>query len=170
MSKKTRAAEVHGKSYSKVYRTWKNMKSRCTNVNTPNYRDYGGRGINVYPKWIESFNEFYSYVGDPPSDKHQLDRINTNGNYEPDNVRWAEQRNNLLNSRPRKNKVCKYKGVKVHKNRAKPYNATITINGVTKSLGYYKTAEEAALVYNTNAIEFFGKFAYLNTVSLEEED
>ena len=76
-------------------RAWVNMNSRCNNPNTPGYRLYGGRGIQVR---YSSFDEFFSDIGPRPSASHSVDRINTNGHYEPGNCRWAtktEQGNNV---------------------------------------------------------------------------
>lgn len=84
------------------YGIWKNMRRRCHNLNNSRYHDYGGRGITVFEKWRESFQEFYDYIGPRPSKSHTLDRINNNGNYEPGNVRWAtieEQYRNKRNTR-----------------------------------------------------------------------
>lgn len=72
--------------------TWRAMKNRTTNPKCPSFRRYGGRGISVFPEWAESFNKFKKYVmenlGERP-EGHSLDRINNDGNYEPDNIRWA---------------------------------------------------------------------------------
>lgn len=81
---------------------WRSMIARCTNPNIPNYKRYGARGITVCQRWIESFEAFYADMGPRPSDKHSLDRIDVNGNYEPANVRWAtrkEQDQNTTRSR-----------------------------------------------------------------------
>jgi hypothetical protein len=64
------------------------MKARCYNPHTPGWKHYGGRGITVCQEWVESFEKFRSYMGDPPPGK-TIDRINNDGNYEPGNVRWA---------------------------------------------------------------------------------
>ena len=80
-----------------MYRRWNGIKSRCRNSNHPHYDRYGGRGITVCDEWADSFEVFYRDVGDPPSSKHTLDRINNNKGYEKGNVRWAtrkEQSNN----------------------------------------------------------------------------
>jgi hypothetical protein len=91
---------THGLSKTKVYRTWQNMKKRCLNPTRPKWRrDYFDRGIRIHPDWIRSFEAFYRHVGDPPTPKHSLDRINNHGNYEPGNVRWATGREQRLNSR-----------------------------------------------------------------------
>ena len=82
---------------SPEYRAWAKLKERCFNKNVKQWNDYGGRGISVCTEWRESFESFYRHVGRRPSNKHSIDRINNNGDYEPGNVRWAtkvEQRRN----------------------------------------------------------------------------
>lgn len=104
-----RANRTHGMSRTKVYRAWTGMWVRCTNPKFLNYHLWGGRGITVCPRWFE-FENFLADVGLPPTPKHSLDRFpNTNGNYEPGNVRWAtrsEQANNC-----RDNHLVTFKGV-----------------------------------------------------------
>lgn len=77
------------KRVKKEYAAWANMKTRCSNPKAHKYHLYGGRGIEVCERWRNSFDAFYEDVGPAPSAKHTLDRINTDGNYEPANVRWA---------------------------------------------------------------------------------
>ncbi len=86
---------------SPTYRSWSSMISRCLNQSDPSFDDYGGRGIRVYDQWLD-FQVFLECVGNRPSPKHTLDRFpDTNGNYEPGNVRWAtplEQQRNRRNN------------------------------------------------------------------------
>ncbi len=84
------------------HRIWKGIKTRCLNKNNRAYVYYGGRGIRICEKWSNSFVQFLSDVGNRPSEKHSLGRINNDGNYEPGNVRWEteeQQRNNTSSNR-----------------------------------------------------------------------
>lgn len=89
--------KTHGKSGSPEHISWKSLKSRCLNKNNESYHLYGGRGITVCNRWINSFENFYADMGKRPTLKHSIDRVNNDGNYDPLNCRWAdhiEQANN----------------------------------------------------------------------------
>jgi hypothetical protein len=85
------------------YRAWYHMKTRCYNANYKLFSRYGGRGITVCDRWLNSFENFFNDIGERPSREHSLDRFpNMDGNYEPSNCRWAttfEQQNNKCNNR-----------------------------------------------------------------------
>jgi len=89
---------THGMSYTREYHSWASMIARCTNKKHLNYGDYGSRGIKVCDRWRNSFENFYTDMGDmPPS--MSLDRIDNSGDYEPDNCRWATAKEQSRNKR-----------------------------------------------------------------------
>lgn len=113
---------THGKTNSPEFRTWTQMISRCTNKNDYRYPRYGGRGITVDERWLESFEAFLEDVGRRPNPTDELDRIENDGNYEPGNVRWVSAKVNCNN---------------------RSSNRLITYNGRTQSMTLW--AEEMGL-------------------------
>jgi len=92
----------HGMSYTKEHKCWAHMKARCYDKNDNRYPRYGGRGITVCDRWRDSFEAFIEDMGLLPSPKHSVDRIDTDGNYEPTNCKWSthkEQANNASYNR-----------------------------------------------------------------------
>ena len=92
----------HGLSRSPEYRTYYYMKQRCYNPKNTHYHLYGGRGIKICQRWLRSFERFYADMGPRPSPKHSIDRINYDGDYAPDNCRWATIEEQYANRRPRR--------------------------------------------------------------------
>lgn len=99
-AKRERHGEKADGRVSPEYTAWQQMRDRCTNAKSKNYPYYGGRGIKVCGRWSESFEAFLADVGRRPSDGHTLDRKDSNGHYEPGNVRWATRAEQSRNRRP----------------------------------------------------------------------
>jgi hypothetical protein len=101
---------THNLSYSQEHKAWDYMKRRCYYVKFDKYDRYGGRGIVVCDRWVNSFEAFYADMGPKPSPRHSLDRIDNDGPYSPNNCRWAtphEQATNTCRTR-----YIEYNGVR----------------------------------------------------------
>ena len=97
---------THGFSKDRLYSVWNGVRERCLNPKNPNYRNYGGRGIEICPEWLNDFEEFRiwslstGYDYEAPRGECTLDRIDVNGNYEPSNCRWITIQEQNKNKRP----------------------------------------------------------------------
>lgn len=99
LASEVRAARwrTHGKTDTRVYRAWASMLRRCQNPNTVAYKWYGARGIKTCERW-QKFENFLADMGEPPVGM-ELDRIDNDGNYEPENCRWVTHQKNCMNRR-----------------------------------------------------------------------
>ena len=102
-----------GETESGEYRAWHSLKSRCLNPNDSSFKNYGGRGIYVCPRWVDSFEAFLADMGRRPTQDHSIDRIDNSGPYSKENCRWATQKQQQRNRRS---------------------NRIVTIDGVSKTL------------------------------------
>lgn len=109
----------------RAHNAWTTMRRRCLEPAFVSFKDYGGRGIRVCKRW-ESFPPFLRDMGLPPTDKHTIERKRNNGNYTPQNCRWATQREQTRNTRA---------------------NRFLTINGERKIVAQW--AEDTGLKYHT---------------------
>jgi len=92
----------------RLYRIWRNMKSRCFNPKTPKYKNHGGRGITICPEWMD-YKPFHNWaIANGYQDDLTIERIDNDGDYCPENCKWATYKEQSLNSR--QNHIISYKG------------------------------------------------------------
>jgi hypothetical protein len=97
-AEKNKKRERHGMNKSPEHSVWVGMKQRCYNPKRKDYRWYGAVGVTVCQEWRDSFIAFYEHVGPKPSPKHTIDRIDVFRGYEPGNVRWVLQAQQVENT------------------------------------------------------------------------
>lgn len=103
-----KSAITHGKCYERIYQIWEAMKGRCQNSNNSAFYNYGARGIVVCEEW-QDFEKFYKWaIENGYSEELTLDRIDSNGNYEPSNCRWSSRKEQANNTR--RNKYIEFNG------------------------------------------------------------
>ena len=121
----------HGLTNTRLYPIWRTMKARCIDSNSQKYPSYGARGITVCDEWLKSFDSFYKWaMSNGYADHLTLDRIDNDGNYCPENCRWAtpkEQSNNT-----RSNHFVEFNGEK------HTISEWSSITGISKSALYHR--------------------------------
>lgn len=135
----------HGLTGDRIYKAWSHAKDRCYKINDPAYKDYGGRGIEMYEFWINDPEAFVIYcrtLSGWDDLNLSVDRINNNGNYEPGNLRFVDQHIQSINQRKRKNNTSGFTGIYQHI--GNKYSFAIVVNRVCKSKYPFKTALQAA--------------------------
>lgn len=99
----------HGKCNTSLYSVYSNMKNRCYNQNSKDYKNYGGRGITICDDWLDNFESFYNWsILNGYSENLFIDRIDNNRGYCPENCRWVDRLTN--NNNRRDNDLIEYQG------------------------------------------------------------
>lgn len=101
---------IHGHSDTRTFNIWKGIKKRISNPNDTAYKNYGGRGIDIDPRWAKDFMCFLNDVGHPPTDQHSIERIRNEYGYWPWNCKWATSAEQAANTR--RNIIVEYDGIK----------------------------------------------------------
>jgi len=124
-----------------IYQCWYDMIRRCNNPNNKHYKDYGERGIKVCQEWLVLEN-FKQDMGERPTQKHSLDRIDNNKGYFKENCRWATPAEQVCNRRPKSNDG--FIGITWHK-KARKWQAYLTKShhGTCKYIGLFDSKEKA---------------------------
>ena len=138
-------------SKSRIYRTWKQMKSRCQNKNVEFYYRYGGRGISVCEEWKNNFLSFKDWsISNGYSDDLSIDRIDPNGNYEPSNCRWATDKQQAIN-RNKRYSQSGFIGVTEKNNK---FSCRVWTGDKRVHLGTYESKEYCSMLYDTYCIVY----------------
>jgi len=149
-------AVKHGLAHSPTMRVWWGMHQRCNNPKAVSYPLYGARGIKVCKRW-HKFENFVADLGVRPSLAYTLNRINNDGNYEPGNAVWTnDKQEQVRNRRKKKGATSQFYGVSWHKHR-KAWQSRVSISATERrSLGHFDDEEEAARAYDAAARGFKG--------------
>ena len=152
-------AYKHGYNAEPIYKSYLTMKQRCSNPKDQSYENYGGRGIRVCDRWLEDegqgFINFLEDMGERPSDKHSLDRIDNDKGYSPVNCRWAERGTQGYNQRKSNSNTSGKTGVYLIK-KTQTWKAMIGFKGKEITLGYSKDLDVAIALRLAGELEYYG--------------
>lgn len=133
---------INGMSKTKIYSVYSNMKDRCYNANNHAYKNYGDKGVSLCDEWLDKtdgFMNFYNWsINNGYKEGLTIDRIDENGNYEPNNCQWITKSKNTIKA----NKTCQHR--KANKG---------TYYGISPNGEYYEfdNANEFARIHKLNA-------------------
>lgn len=137
------ARKTHGLTGTPEYKAWQSLRDRCYNEKAVQYPNYGGRGIVVCERWLESFENFITDMGFRPGPEYSIDRENNDGNYEPGNCRWVTQE--IQSNNKRNNIYYEFEGEQ------------LTVSQIARKLKVSPATLNARLRYGMSPEEAFTK-------------
>lgn len=153
------ACTKHGKSNTRLYGIWKNIKHRCYNPNSEFYYCYGGKGIKMCDEWIEDFEAFYDWsMASGYNDNLTIDRKNNDKDYCPENCRWTDEFSQAMNHCIQKNNTSGVRGVKWDAEYEKWYSQ-ININNKRIFLGRFNNKNDAIIARLKAELKYLGNDA-----------
>ena len=157
-----------GYSKSRLYKIWTGMRRRCGDDKVSHCEMYAVRGIKICDEWKDDYYAFYKWsMSHGYADDLTIDRINGDGNYEPNNCRWVNHTMQMCNRKVFKSNTTGYRGINKYKNKW----VVFLTNGPQYNLGYYETQREALAIRNACIIanklpnivqEYHGEMVIIN--------
>ena len=142
------------KKYPRIYKIWQGIRQRCNNPNNKDYAAYGGRGVCVCCEWNNSSIAFIKWaLENGYADNLTIDRISVNGDYTPDNCRWATHTQQARNKRIEKINKTGVNGVHMENGK---YRATIYVDSKKIHLGIFDTLAEATEARKDGELRYWG--------------
>lgn len=152
----SKANATHHATGTKLHNEWRAMKARCNIKSCSNYESYGGRGISVCKEWNDSFEIFKEWSeNNGYQEDLTLDRIDVNGNYEPNNCRWVDKKVQARNRRPRSTCKTGVSGVAKRSDRDS-YRVSIGVNGKCINIGNFRKFEDAVQARKEAELKYWG--------------
>jgi hypothetical protein len=146
---------THGGTGTREHKIWSGMRQRCYNFNNKDFPRYGAKGIGVHSEWFASFSAFLRYMG-PCPEGMSIDRIDSTGNYEPNNVRWATDSEQNHNRGKMKSNKSGREGVFELKS-GEGFQASIMFEKKKIHLGTFKTFEAAKEAREQAELKYLGQ-------------
>jgi len=158
---------THGMTGTKTYRSYHSMIKRCTDPKYKNFQYWGGRGVNVCSRWLESFENFLEDMGERPEDT-TLNRIGSSKIYSKETCNWADKKEQAFDQRVYKNNLTGVTGVS--KTESGKFFVRITKEGKTISIGTFSDFNEAVNARIDAEIFYYGKIKAISNKYLEKQE